>query len=155
MSQFYSFHDSAIKFATQHIFVCPLEQVICPCAPALLTNFNKQPLRKAAEQPNTHQLETELLGEDQDWHKFSSSTSGLALKSITACGVRAEPQTHMIPPEQPWEQWTPSCSNGSSMRASKTQKPSRKAGHKQSGTLGVYGRFEVSCLAGHDTHGLF
>lgn len=148
MSQFYSFHDSAIKFATQHIFVCPLEQVICPCAPALLTNFNKQPLRKAAEQPNTHQLETELLGEDQDWHKFSSSTSGLALKSITACGVRAEPQTHMIPPEQPWEQWTPSCSNGSSteqqvppwllhegIQDSETQQKSRTQTIRHSGGL--------------------
>lgn len=71
MSQFYSFHDSATKFATQHIFVCPLEQAICPSALALLTNFNKQPLSKAAEQPITNRLRAELLGGDQDWHKFS------------------------------------------------------------------------------------
>lgn len=70
MSQFYSFYDSAIKFATQHVFVCPLEQVICPSALGLLTSFHKQPFRKAAEQPITNQLRTELLGEDQDWHKF-------------------------------------------------------------------------------------
>lgn len=45
--------------------------------------------------------------------KFSSNTSGLAPKLITACSVRAEPQTHIIPSEQPWEQWRSSCSNGS------------------------------------------
>lgn len=71
MTQFYSFHDSATKFATQHIFVCPLKQVICPSALGLLTNFNKQPPSKAAEQPVTNQLWAELLGEDQDGHEFS------------------------------------------------------------------------------------
>lgn len=117
MTQFYSFHDSATKFATQHIFVCPLNKwsvhLHWVCSLTLINSLSAKQLSSqllisyGQNSWEKTKMDTSFLP------KFSSNTSGLALKLITACSVRAEPQTHIIPSEQPWEQWRSSCSNGS------------------------------------------